>query len=172
MRMPRSISNAIARKVAVLGIATVSVLALTACESFSSAYRIGVLAGDIGTVHIVYLACDYERVTAVALHDGHDPATGDDNELVWEIRSEDGDNGGVFPVGSEPVGFVEVVPFDGRLSENMIAVVEIEGLVGEAIDFAPTELEPGMVYANGNPNSNMDPDAFEQRARESCQAAH
>jgi hypothetical protein len=169
--MACSTSDAITRKGGLLAVAAVSFLAMTGCDYFSSVDRIGVSTSQDGSVQIVYLACDYERVSAVALHDGHDPATGEDNELVWEIRSDDGEAGGVFTVGSLPEGFVEVVPFDGDLSENMIAVVEIQDAGGEAIDFAPTDLESGMVFANGNPSSNMEADAFEQRAGESCQTA-
>jgi hypothetical protein len=158
-----------ASKLAAFAVAMVWVLALTACDRFSNVDRIGVTKGDDGSVQIVYMACDYERLTAVSLYDGHDPTTGADNELVWEIRSAAGADGGGFTVGSQPEGWVETVPFDGTLPTNSVAAVEIEDSIGSAIDFAPTDLEPGQVFANTQTKSNMDPDAFEQRARESCQ---
>jgi len=162
--------NAITRRAAALSVALASMLALPACDYFSSVDRIGASIGDDRSVQIIYLACDYEQISAVSLYDGHDPNTGDDDELIWEIRSAAGADGGVFTVGSEPEGFVETVPFDGTLAENLIAVIEIEDAGGEALDFAPTDLQPEMVLASGNPNENMDPGAFEQQARESCQS--
>jgi hypothetical protein len=164
-------SNAVTWKVAALAAATVSVLALTACDYWSNVNRIGVSTDDDGSVQIVYLACGYERLAAVALYDYHDPTTGEDDELLWEIRSEAGTGGGVFTVGSQPEGFVETVPFKGELADNLIATVEIEDSVGAVISFAPTDLEPGQVFANAQTSTNMDAVAFEQRAHESCEAA-
>jgi hypothetical protein len=152
--------------IAALAVATVSVLALTSCDYYSSVERIGVTKGDDGSVQIVYLACDYEQPTAVAIWDDKDPTTVDDDELVWEIRSENSADGGVFTVGSQPEGWVETIAFAGEFGNNLIAHVDS---VAAEISFAPTDLEPGQVWANGNPSANMDPDAFEQRARESCQ---
>jgi len=168
--MARWSSNAISWKVAALAVATFSVFALTACDRFSTFDRIGVTSGEDRSVQIVYLACDYERLAAVALYDGNDPTVGEDDELLWEIRSEDGGDGGVFTVGSQPEGFVETVAFQGEFTDNLIAAVEIEGGVGGAISFVPTDLEPGMVFSNSDPSSNMGADAFAQRARESCQS--
>jgi hypothetical protein len=80
----------------------------------------------------------------------------------------------VFTVGSQPEGWVETAAFEGQLGDNLIATVEVlpEGSVGAVISFAPTDLEPGQVFANAQTNTNMDVDSFEQRARESCEATY
>jgi len=165
MRMAQPSSNAIMRKAAAIAVAMVLASAMTSCDYFSSVDRIGVTRGDDGSVQIVYLACDYERPAAVALWDSKDPTTVDDDELVWEIRSEDSADGGVFTVGSQPEGWVETIAFAGEFGDNLIAAVDS---VAAEISFAPTDLEPGQIWANGNPSANMDADAFVQRARESC----
>jgi hypothetical protein len=162
--------NAVQWKVAANTVALFLVLALTACDPLPSTFdRIGVTSAEDGSVQILYLACDYERLAAVALYDGDDPTTGEDDVLLWEIRSEDGGDGGVFTVGSQREGYVETVAFEGELTDNLIAVVEVVGSVGAVISFAPTDLKPGMVFARGTPNSSMDAKAFEQRTRESCE---
>jgi len=100
------------------------------------------------------------------------PAVGGDLELLWEIRSEDGGDGGVFTVGSQPEGYVETMAFEGEFADNLVAAVELlpEGEVGTAISFAATDLEQGKVFAHGEPTSNLDTDTFERRALESCQS--
>jgi hypothetical protein len=94
------------------------IIALTACDRFSDVDRIGVKGGEDGSVQIVYLACDYERLTAVGLYDVHDPTTGEDDELLWEIRAQDGADGGAFTVGSQPEDWVETVAFEGQLGDT------------------------------------------------------
>ncbi len=155
-------------KVAALSVASLLVLALTACDRISADDRIGVTSGEDGSVQIVYQGCDSTRLAAVALYDGNDPAVGGDEEILWEIRSEDGGGGGVFTVGSQPEGFVETVAFQGELTDRMIAAVEIEDAVGTSISFVPTDLEPGMVWSGSDSPSNVPADAFEEQARESC----
>lgn len=169
-RFTQNATEASTWKIAALAAVMFLAFAVTACDPLPSNFdRIGVASGEDGSVQIVYPACDDERVVAVALFDGNDPTTGEDDVLLWEIRSEHGGDGGVFTVGSQPEGFVETVGFEGVFTDNVIAVVEVEGSVRAVISFAPSDLESGMVFVRGNPNSNMDPDAFERRARESCQ---
>jgi hypothetical protein len=167
--MAQGSGEGISRRVAAIAVAALSVWALAGCDRISADDRIGVTSGMDGSVQILYLGCADTRLAAVALYDGNDPTVGGDEELLWEIRSEDGGDGGVFTVGSQPEGFVETVPFQGAFTDRMVAAVEIEDAVGTSISFFLTDLEPGMVFSNGNPSSNMGADAFEQRARESCQ---
>lgn len=156
-------------KVAALAVVMVLALAMSACDYFSSDERIGVSTASDGSVQVHFLGCEYERVLTVALYDGQDPNVDEDDVLLWEIRSEEGGPGGVFTVGSQPDGFVETAAFDGTFADNMFAAVEIEDSIGAVIEFGLPDLEPDLIYANGSPSSSMDPEAFAQRAGDSCE---
>lgn len=156
-------------KVALVALWVVSAAMLTGCDYFSSDERIGVSTGGDGSVQVHFLGCDYEQVLTVALYDGKDPNVDEDDVLLWEIRSDNGGPGGVFTVGSQPNGYAEMVGFDGAFADNMFVAVEIEDSIGAVIEFALPDLEPNLIYANGNPNSNMDAEVFAARARESCE---
>lgn len=147
----------------------VLMLAVVACDTFVTFQRLGVSPGEDSSIRIHYLTCEPERLTAVRLVDGKDPAVQDDNEVLWEIRSDDGAEGGAFTVGSQPDGFVETVAFSGLAStDNLVAAVEIQGSGGAAITFSVADLENDKVWAPGDPDSNIDPETFEQQARDSC----
>lgn len=154
-------------------VSAISVLVIAACDQFSTFQRLGVSIDDDGSMQIHYLACDYEQLAAVRLVNSHEDAGDEDDEVLWEIRSESGDDGGVFLVGSQPEGFIETAEFDGSYPANdiLVAAVEIEESVGAALDFTIADLEAGKVFTIGKPNSNIDVDAFEDQARNSCEPA-
>jgi hypothetical protein len=155
---------------AVLAITALSVF-MSGCDTFTTFQRLGVSPGPDGAVQVLYLACDYEELQAVTLFNSHDVSGGEDDELLWEIRSEAGSGGGTFPVGSRPDGFVESVEFAGSYpaEDVLIASVEIEGSVGAALEFTMDDLEPGNVWTTGKPNANFAAAEFEEQARESCE---
>lgn len=166
-------NTSILRRVSTPVVVAIWSFAIAACDSFSTFDRLGVSIDADASVQIHYLACDYERVAAVSLFDAHDGAQEEDDELLWEIRSEDGADGGVFTVGSQPDGFVESVPLENTLPSDapLTVAVEPQGSVGAALTFRVVDLQVGSVWAAGKPASNIDAEAFEERARASCQSA-
>lgn len=160
------------RRATSFAVAAAAVFAMTACDQFSTFERLGVSLDGRGSVQIHYLTCGYERLVAVKLFDANEQGEEDD-ELVWEIRSEAGADGGVFPVGSRPPGFMETVELDGSSppDDRLIAAVEIADSVGAAVVFTLADLEAGSVWITGKPDSNIDAEAFEQQARDSCRPA-
>jgi hypothetical protein len=157
-----------ARKGAVIGVVFVVMFAMAGCDRFSTFDRLGVTIDTDESIQILYLACDYELVEIVELIDGHDPALEEDDELLWQIRSDDGAPGGVFTVGSEHDGFVETVGFEGQVGGNLIASVGVKDAVGAAMTFAPSELEAGMIQTTDESAQAMTASAFEESAGQSC----
>jgi hypothetical protein len=142
--------------------------AVVACDRFSSAGRIGVsMDGD--RLVILYPGCDYERVAAVHLSMVNDPGDQNDDDVLWELRSDEDSHGGVFIVGDEPEGYSEVVPFTATLDEDEPLVVWVESTaIGATIEFRMADLEPGMVWVHENPKTNISREVFEERAAATC----
>lgn len=150
--------------------AVIGLLALTGCDRVSTIDRIGATMSDERGLQILYLACDYEQIAALRVVAGNDPNDREDNEVLWEIRSQAGGGGGAFIVGAQSAGFTETVEVAGTLPQDdlLIAAVELEDSVGAAVSFKLADLEVGKVWAPGSPAANIDAEAFEQRARDSC----
>lgn len=174
--MIRTVTNRgiLARRAATLALSAVSVFALSACDNITTLQRLGVSIDEAGSLEIHYVACDYERVEAVALLNAHDESEPEDDEKLWEIRSDAGSDGGVFPVGSTPPGFVETVNIGGPMpaEELLVATVELDGSFGAAFSFRIDDLEAGQVRTIEKPDgANLDLATFEQGARGSCRGA-
>jgi hypothetical protein len=147
-------------------------LALTACDVWYSFDRIGVSIDSAGDLRIHYVTCEWEQITAVRLTDGNDPGQSDDNEVLWEIQSAAGADGGTFVVGTEPTGFTRTTLVeDERPTDNWFASVRIAEGVGGVITFDRSDLEVDMIWshgASGREAGNLAPSEFEERARDSC----
>lgn len=171
MTKARSRSDAtISTRVVALAAGTAIAASLGACDTFSTFQRVGI-SPEGNEVRVHYPACEYESIAAVRLIDPHDPADDDDDEVIWEIASDNGSHGkGSFLVGQTPEGFVEITPLPRPIGaeDRLIAFVEMEDGVGASVEFGLPDLEPNKVLVNGEPNVNVTPEEFESRALASC----
>jgi hypothetical protein len=142
-----------------------------ACDTFPTFARIGVSPSEQHDLEIHYLGCPTELVYEVELAVLREETGSRADLVIWQIRSEDGSAETVFPVGQVPAGFAETVSLSGPppSNEELFASVETTyGPVGVG-GFRMSDLEAGTIRASGR--RNVEPAAFEDHARTSCQDA-
>jgi len=151
----------------------VSVAALVGCDPLPQYERLGVSLDPDGSVLIHYVACESEEVAEVRLVHIHEDTTNQgDDEVLWQIESSSGTQGGTFRVGRVPEGFTETVPFPGTYpTDSLLAAVDFaaEGAVGPGVVFSIADLTTEEIWTTGSgDNEGLSPQAFEARARATC----
>src|SRR2546422_5288157 len=99
-------------------------LATASCDPGPSAQRrIGVSLTDDGSaIEIHFVTCGSEHVTRVALYGGRNV-----DELLWEIRSQEGSQERAFVAGEAPSSFVTTVSLKtGATSSSTLVSAEID----------------------------------------------
>lgn len=122
---------------------------LVACDEVPSQLRIGISSAVRGRgIEIHFMPCDSERVLSVGLLRAHGELVGDqDDEVLWEIQSEEGSQRSVYLVGMTAPGFELVSPLSVESLDPPPVAVKIQTtqIPSTTISFDPRELREGPI---------------------------
>jgi hypothetical protein len=131
----------------------------------ASASRIGVRLTQDGSVEVLLVPCDNERITEIVLSDAQVvERTGSD--VLWKVTGRDLPTS--FVLGQSPAGARTEIPLQASLDGDTVYSVLVQTSLVEdmLVDFAGDELSKGSVKSQGS--DALELTEFMDKARATC----
>lgn len=138
-----------------------------ACDQPRAELRLGISKGGKHGIKIHYAPCPDRPLDVVQLFEFEPPVVGDeDDQLLWEVQNDSGEDVRVVAVGVTPPAFTEEVSLTGLPNGVLGVLVEDSSGQQSGVAFSSQDLREDRVF-NGSEDSVTE-DEFERLARESC----